>query len=344
MRILLSLTLFCCALRVTTSIANAQSPTNGTFTQLFAAKKGELPDSIRATIENDDHIFLSDAPSAGGHRYLSLNSLGFSDLTPEQVMTAIKADPDGVFPYFTVDERNTKEIELGNIYDLDLVPVIGADANKSIPIVGSVGSNPVEVTTVGSNYFIFTVLPGHFLEGSAAHGVVRDSTGELWLFQEGRGVPNENEKLQIANYAIAEHMWKRMATKTNGLIDKVGRFNGKKVVVKVNRYLNTQISIDRGDRVTITASGTIILGLIAGPGGPEGIDYGTRYNFFDDVKHGAVFGQIGHHQFLIGRGISFISPSTGVLELNLNDSNSIDNVGKFTVEVVVSRSGQGTKS
>lgn len=337
MRIVLSMVFLCCLLQAKASVAHAQNPTNETFTQFVAATKGVTSNSVREKIQNNDHIFLSDPPSADGHYYLSLNSLGFSDLSPEQVMTEIKADPDSVFPYFTVAERNTKAIKLGNIYDLDLVEAIGANANKQIPIVGSVANNPVEVTDVGPNHFIFTVLPGHFLEGSAAHGILKDSTGELWLFQEGRGVAGERERLQQLNYWIAEAMWARMAASTNSLIDKVGRFSGRKVSVRLNSYCNTQIPIERGDRVKIAASGIIKFGIIAGPGGPKGIDYGTRYNYFSDVRHGALFGQIGDHTFVIGQSVSFISPSKGLLELNVNDSNSIDNIGSFTVEIMVPR-------
>jgi hypothetical protein len=71
---------------------------------------------------------------------------------------------------------------------------------------------PVTVTNVSRYEFTFTTRQGHWLQGSATHGIVKDADGEVYLFQEGVGVPGEPMRLQIMNYAIADSMWARLAS------------------------------------------------------------------------------------------------------------------------------------
>ena len=47
--------------------------------------------------------------------------------------------------------------------------------------------------------------------GSVTFGIFKDSCGELWLFQQGRGPADEGEMWAMFNYATAQDLWESMA-------------------------------------------------------------------------------------------------------------------------------------
>lgn len=55
----------------------------------------------------------------------------------------------------------------------------------------------------------------------------------------------------------------------------------------------TDISIKRGSRISITATGQIRLGAFAGMGDADGIDGLTTYNKISGFRHGALLGRVG---------------------------------------------------
>ena len=113
----------------------------------------------------------------------------------------------------------------------------------------------------------------------------------------------------------------------------------EKYVARLNTTLNTDVVIERGNRVDFSAEGVISFGFFAGEGGPEGINFGTLYNYFDQYKHGALIGRIGNgNWFRIGQGGYLVSSSTGLLQLGVNDNKSGDNTGHFTVKITVTKS------
>lgn len=181
-----------------------------------------MPDS-RHTDQNN--YFFGVAPSSTGHRYFSLNSLGFSSLTSAQVINYIKANPDTIFPINAEGECG-EELVLGNIYSLSFPPGIGP------------ANNPVQVTAIGAYYFIFNTLPGHNLRGLAVHGIVKDKTGELWLFQYGQGEPDENPLQQEWNNVIAQIMWQDMAYRIKDKI-AAGEINSSSTEPFVNNSVIT---------------------------------------------------------------------------------------------------------
>jgi hypothetical protein len=111
----------------------------------------------------------------------------------------------------------------------------------------------------------------------------------------------------------------------------------------VNNYVNTRILIRRGDKVMVKASGRVNFGLLAGSGGPEGVDFGTDYNYISVCEHGCLIGRIhapgGDEGWAcIGNETEEISERTGILELDVNDNDPDNNKGKFIVEVKICRS------
>lgn len=172
--------------------------TPGAFTEAVLAGNGEVPFSIRERFplppKYSDYIFKVLPDTSNGHHYLALTRLGRSAKTPAQIMAIIMQDPDKVSPWFAAKGENGQRITMNNIYHL----------------VNAVGDNRVEVTRVTPYFFTFTALPGHLLQGSATHGVFRDKTGELYLFQEGIGVPGESSAKGYLNNWIASFMWRDM--------------------------------------------------------------------------------------------------------------------------------------
>ena len=319
------------------SFADAQTINNQTFAQSVENANGQMSSSVRTILKDSSHIFLASPASQTGHSYLSFNSLGKSPLTPGQVMGAIKADPSRAFPYFDVDSECGPRIRKGKTYSLNL----NLDGHTVL-------ENPVQVTDVGSYHFTFTTLPGHTLQGSATHGVFKDKTGELWLFQVGNGVPNEDPLKQKFNYEVAEKMWSRMAENIKDMMPGIRQSNQDNVsnneqVFGVNGPISTGISIRRGDTIRIKASGTVRFGFwLAGSGGPDGIPFNPAYNYFVDILHGSLLGRVRvpgpntwEGWFYVGKGTEVTARTPGILEFDVNDNQPEDNVGKFCVEVTV---------
>lgn len=177
---------------------NREYGTPGAFTEAVLASNGEVPFSIREKFpvppKYSYYLFHVLPDTSSGHHYLSLTRLGRSSKTPAQIMAVIMQDPDKVSPWFAAKGVNGQHVTLNNIYHL----------------VNAVGNNPVKVTRVTPYFFTLTALPGHMLQGSATHGVFRDKTGELYLYQEGIGVPGESSAKGYLNNWIASFMWRDM--------------------------------------------------------------------------------------------------------------------------------------
>ena len=77
------------------------------------------------------------------------------------------------------------------------------------------------MTFPNHSYFLLKTQPKHLLKGIARHGIVRDHSGDLWLFQYGTGIGTakaseegdtpESSVDQLLAYPAARAMWSRMA-------------------------------------------------------------------------------------------------------------------------------------
>jgi hypothetical protein len=110
----------------------------------------------------------------------------------------------------------------------------------------------------------------------------------------------------------------------------------------VRRFVNTRIAVQRGDKITIRATGAINFGFLAGPGGPQGILFNPDYNYFTDLPHGCLIARVRNtgsddEWGYVGPGVSIVPQVNGVLELDVNDNDPDNNVGQFRVEVTLCR-------
>lgn len=111
------------------------------------------------------------------------------------------------------------------------------------------------------------------------------------------------------------------------------------VVVKNN--LRTSIKVNRGDKIKISATGKIVLGLFAGASSPDGINGFREYNIVPNARHGSLLArvrQVGDDVwYVVGSEGSFIAESFGTLEFQVNDADAGNNSGQFNISVEITR-------
>lgn len=117
-------------------------------------------------------------------------------------------------------------------------------------------------------------------------------------------------------------------------------------VVGKRDWTSTGLIVKRGDRIRITANGTVILDPASGRStGPEGItDLSDAKKLVPDQPTGALIGVIGadNDDFIfIGKASEFSAARDGLLFLSVNEGNLSDNTG--TYKAVIEVQGQRAK-
>jgi len=107
----------------------------------------------------------------------------------------------------------------------------------------------------------------------------------------------------------------------------------------VSGYLKTNIYVEEGDLISITATGRIRFGLFAGSAGPGGLSGFTMYNLVSGARHGSLLAKVTGNDgwFKIGSKGSFKAGSPGFVEFLVNDSATSDNSGMFQAKIVVTK-------
>lgn len=121
--------------------------------------------------------------------------------------------------------------------------------------------------------------------------------------------------------------------------------NRQQYTFNTNSHVNTGISVNPGDVVTIQASGTVQFGFFAGSGGPEGIFFNPDYNYFFNLLHGQLMGRVRRFGalefddwFPVGESAEIVVQTPGVLEFAVNDNQPGNNAGSFQIDVTVESS------
>jgi hypothetical protein len=301
--------------------------------------KGKIPYAIRKTVRDEDDIFSVNWPNVpGGQHSTTLYSFGKSHLAPEKFATLIKFKPDLVL----VNQ--------------------GAGMWDSIPSVEMRATYPMRegrdpltlvVTDLSPGYFTLAD-PSHRHAGSVTYGAFKDNTGELWLFEEcvGEYFTSLSTFIGMHHKQMAEPTHKAILASIKAYIgDDTASDNGpcpaefiSNYVFGLNSRLDTEVTVKPGDKLTISASGLVTLGVFAGQGGPEGIQFNPAYSIFPNSPHGCLIGRIrtssdeaaGQWAY-IGKGDVWTIKDAGTLELDLNDNDQGNNTGEFRVEITVCR-------
>jgi hypothetical protein len=130
---------------------------------------------------------------------------------------------------------------------------------------------------------------------------------------------------------------KQGAPSTKQVLSKSFTLEGAKI------WTDTGISLEPGQRVTFTSSGTLRYSDAKADNGPEGLTRSfkdlIRILPFNDAGRGAVIGRIGDadvaQPFLIGASKDVTAPISGKLSIAINQSNSDTGDGSYTVKVTV---------
>jgi hypothetical protein len=104
-------------------------------------------------------------------------------------------------------------------------------------------------------------------------------------------------------------------------------------------WTSTQMIVKRGDRISVTASGTVTLDQAgARTSGPEGIDLPDPRKLMADQPTGALIAVIGadNDDFIfIGRQSEFTATRDGLLFLSVNEGALSDNSGSYKAVIEI---------
>jgi hypothetical protein len=102
-------------------------------------------------------------------------------------------------------------------------------------------------------------------------------------------------------------------------------------------WTSTEIRIQRGQRIVITASGEVDLGDSQRTG-PDGISLADSRKLVAARPTGALIAVVGDDNddfVFVGSAIAFVAPHNGILFLSVNEGNLKDNTGAFVARVKV---------
>lgn len=102
-------------------------------------------------------------------------------------------------------------------------------------------------------------------------------------------------------------------------------------------WTSTEIRVQRGQRIVITAVGDVDLGDSKRTG-PEGLDIADKDKLIQDRPTGALIAVIGddNNEFtFVGQSTEFTAKHNGILFLSINEGNLRDNNGAFVARVKV---------
>ena len=102
-------------------------------------------------------------------------------------------------------------------------------------------------------------------------------------------------------------------------------------------WTSTEIRIQRGQRIVITATGEVDLGDSQRTG-PDGISLADSRKLVAARPTGSLIAVVGDDNddfIFVGSAIAFVAPHNGILFLSVNEGNLKDNTGAFVARVKV---------
>lgn len=102
-------------------------------------------------------------------------------------------------------------------------------------------------------------------------------------------------------------------------------------------WTSTEIRVQRGQRIVVSASGEVDLGADQRTG-PEGLSLSDGRKLVSARPTGGLIAVVGDDNddfVFVGRATEFVSPHNGILFLSINEGNLKDNTGAFVARVKV---------
>ncbi len=111
-------------------------------------------------------------------------------------------------------------------------------------------------------------------------------------------------------------------------------------------WSSTGLIVKKGDRIRITATGSITLDSAGESSGPEGIDTPDSRKLMSDKPTGGLIGVIGADNddfFFIGRAAEFTATREGLLFLSVNEGTLADNSGSYKAVIEIQPASRATR-
>ena len=125
--------------------------------------------------------------------------------------------------------------------------------------------------------------------------------------------------------------WLRIIEENETSQSKIGA-NGEHTITVTSYTKATTISVKKGDKIYLHASGYVTTGTWSGASGPNGKVYTPLWNIEPGLNYGALMLKIGNGDYMAtGTDTMIIAPNGGTLGFAVNDKDPTDNSGSFTV-------------
>ncbi len=308
------------------------------LTKLAINGQGYIKETIRTAVRDKDAILQVNWPyMAGGPHFCSFYGLGKQNVDPSKFMSVIRTRPDAMVQLMNIDET-APDVAKGSLYHPHQL-------THSITLV----------VTADSPCCFMLQDSAHVEPGSVTYGAFQDGSGELWVYEESIGpyftdrhsfvgLHNDQMMTSLMKYyqAILQVYLDIYPSASSG-----GGGGGAPCPAKyasnyevgVNHHVDSGIKVTKGDKISIRASGEVTFGIMAGSGGPEGINFFPSYNYFENLSHGCLIGRIAQSEddpwTYIGASADFTADRSGELQFNVNDNDPSNNVGEFEVKITV---------
>ena len=174
--------------------------------------------------KNNSNGLWFDGRNKNGHYYLTINPVANYQNDISAAIKILLTNIYFVFPGRAVDQQykehpERSSIQKNHIYDL-VNNIFNWEEINGYAISPLLNLTPeVKVIDVSQYDFTFEANKGHILVGTAVHGLFKDKSGKLYMFQQGRGVPDELWITGELSYPAAYIMWQVMASNFKRILD-----------------------------------------------------------------------------------------------------------------------------
>lgn len=190
------------------------------FAKYIGDRKGSVDFAMKDLFSNElrpGNIYRVGIGSSG-HNYVAINLVA-KGIRRVPAFNLLKEKVSDIFPLGVMDgdgRSSPRPLAKGVEYMLtaDRLRAIltqvgtGPLGSAIAALLPFVDNNKVRVTAITDYDITFEAIPGeHVLRGTATHGLFEDAAGDLYMYQQGRGIEAENPLRAGANILGADPLW-----------------------------------------------------------------------------------------------------------------------------------------